>query len=1173
MRKDFVLRLLAMVMVLLCCVLLRPAQAAAEEMKQGPYTYEITNGEVTITDCKATTAGALSIPASINGYPVTAIGDSAFFACKKLTAVTVPDGVTYIGRFAFGSCSALKTLTIPSSVRFVGQSAFSSCSALTYNVYENIKYLGSSQNPYHVLIQTTQTAASSCTIHPNTKILYDRAFYNCANLTQITIPAGVTVIGKETFSGCSGLSAVVIPAGVTSIDYRAFYQCNALASVTLPSSVTTLGKEVFTGCADAAFQTYGGVKYLGNGKNRYDTAVGVSDSTVTAISLHPDTRLIANSAFEWRESLTEAHIPDGVAIIGEDAFCGTGLQEVTIPNSVVAMGASAFASCSNLTSVTLPDGITHINFRLFHDSSSLTDVVIPDSVKTIGEEAFFACENLVSVTFGKGVTAIGKSAFQSTKLTVVNIPAGITDISVHAFNSCDYLTGFRVDENNPVYSNDDRGVLFNKDKTTLLQAAGGISRSYGVPKSVKTLAESAFSSCKNLTGVILPEGITEIPDGTFYMCKNLTSVVIPDSVTAIGDYAFQFCESLKDVFYTGTQSQWTTVLSNTGSYNTYLQEAMIHYNYVPQADSLVVYTDRIDLRMPTNDRITLQAGVVDGVGVYTDPSGITFQITDGSLVDVELTGYEEDCFYIQLRGVNPGTTTVTFSDTKHGYAVAVPITVFENTYPAYTLNNIPEISALGLTANFANFNGLYIDSCEYQLKDDQSARVSFDAYNTNFTYGLVEVYQENGQLYNVALIDKMAKNNTSLKEVYWDGGVCFVRALADGSISNYRGGFVSKHTHVEVDIPKNGYIKISCDPVESDIVALVNYSHLLVSALSLVGEANGFDPDAMDFPKALTKNLLEDAAAAQFREDGSKIFSRIMKDEIKELTITATTVGDFVDTLTKQMIDFKGMELITKSLADSGVGFAEDVFAKLLGKFGVALKTVFIIGKCENLVLSYNDAVNTIGGGAITIQNQGGGVRAATHVKLESEVDFEPDVALQTYQVEMDEEFLEYVQQADQETYEILTESVCHTYNISLLKNDQEVQHSDYVTVYIPIREDLRTLALAGHVRVYRIEEDGSLTDMDAVVEDGCMRFVTDHFSMYTLVGKEVIPGDIDGNGTVDKDDAVYLLLHALFGEAFYPTRNAPADIDGNGAVNKDDAVYLLLHTMFGETRYPLNMA
>ena len=856
---------------------------------------------------------------------------------------------------------------------------------------------------------------------------------------------------------------------------------------------------------------------------------------------------IGTEAFSKCFRLTGITIPDSVTSIGKAAFFGcSGLKSVNIPSSVKTIGESAFNMCSSLESVVIPDSITRIEGYTFSSCSGLKSVVIPDTVTVIGKYAFSDCKSLTNVVIPGSVTDIGEYAFaRCIAMTSVRIPASVTQIGVWAFNWCT----FQVDKGNPSFSSDSRGVLFNKTKTVLIQARGAAGEEYEIP-----------------------DGVIEIGDWAFHGCSQLKSLVVPSSITKLGDYAFNKCSNLENVYYTGTEQQWRALMADPGVENSPLFRGKVHYDYVTNRDMLAVFTDRTDLRLPVGDRIILRAGVLDENGAYTDASGITFQISDGSRADVEENGFDGDCFYIRLRGVNPGTVTVTFSDDKTGHTVAVPITVFGNSQLAYTLGNVPEISSYGETANFANFNGLYIDSFTHKMNSDQSAHVTFDVYNTNYSYGVVLVYTQDGELYNAVLIDKMDKNNTSIKEVYWDGTICAVQAIVN---DNYRGGFVSKQTHVEVDIPQNGYIKITCDSEDSGILALVNYTHAFFSTLSLIDKVENFDKAEVYFAEELIgslvkpKDMIQAAAAQQFRKDGHKFFTNIIKDGAKELTITAETVGDFSDTLSQQLLEFDGLKLITESLAASGIDFGEDVLLETMGRFGAALKAVFAIGKVENLVLNYHDIVYTTGGGTITIQNQGGGIRASNRILLESEVNFDPAVALQTYAVELSEEYLEFVRQADQETYDILTQSICRTYNISLLKGEEMVQHSGHVTVYIPIPYDLRAMALGGNVKVYRIEEDGSLTDMDAVVEDGCMRFVTDHFSLYTLVGKS-IPGDLDGNGTVNQEDAVYLLLHTMFGEEAYPLKTA-ADLDGSGAVDQADVVYLLLYTMFGETFYPLN--
>lgn len=533
---------------------------------------------------------------------------------------------------------------------------------------------------------------------------------------------------------------------------------------------------------------------------------------------------------------------------------------------------------------------------------------------------------------------------------------------------------------------------------------------------------------------------------------------------------------------------------------------------VPTTQSgMEVLSDHADLNIEAGDTITLTAAVKDPQQNYLDPSGITFQLSDSSIVKIIDGGIQENQFYLQLQGELEGTTFVSFSDSATGEAVSVPITVTENHQLAFTLSNVPQLQVGDLVANFYNFSGLYIDNYRYDIHDDQTAHVSFDVYNTNYIYGMVEVYNETGKLENAVLINKMTGNNTSIKEVLWDGPMCMVRDRITGNSGNYRQEFsFSVHTPVQVDIPKNGYIKITIDPMESNLLCIVNSADYTMSVLSLMGQLSNFSTAEEKFAEDLTMTLVKDAAFAQLREDGSKVFLNIDKDLAKDLTITPTAIGDFTDTLSKQLEELNMTEMIAKSLADSGVDFAEGILKKLMGTFGIALDGVFVIGKAENVACAYIDYTAAFHNGAIRLQNQGGGFRAASQVQLESNVDFDPEVAAQIYTVALDEALLNLVKQADRETYELLTTGIMHTYNISLVQNGENIQHSAPVTVHIPIPKDLQSLALAGNVSVYRIEENGTLTDMHAVVDGGTIRFETDHFSLYVITdqnGLEKNPG------------------------------------------------------------------
>ena len=187
-------------------------------------------------------------------------------------------------------------------------------------------------------------------------------------------------------------------------------------------------------------------------------------------------------------------------------------------------------------------------------------MTIPRSVVSIGYDAFGWCESLTSVTILDGVRSIGNSAFTDCKsLTSVTIPNSVTSIGRGAFSSCASLTGIWVAEGNSHYVSDASGVLFNKDKTTLVQCPGAFAV-YTIPGSVTSIGDDAFSGC-----------------------ASLTSVTIPDSVTSIGNYAFSCCGSLTDVYFTGTETAWNCI--TIGTANDALKNANIHYNYVSHTHS------------------------------------------------------------------------------------------------------------------------------------------------------------------------------------------------------------------------------------------------------------------------------------------------------------------------------------------------------------------------------------------------------------------------------------------------------------------------------------------------------------------------------------------------------------------------------------------------------------
>lgn len=221
-----------------------------------------------------------------------------------------------------------------------------------------------------------------------------------------------------------------------------------------------------------------------------------------------------------------------VTDIGKNAFEGSSLTSVDIPNSVINIEEYAFLNCKDLTDVTIPNGVTGIGSAAFSDCKSLTDITIPSSVTDIGSYAFDGCESLASVIIQDGAKTIGRAAFGScSNLTGITIPNSVTDIGEDAFWGCGKLDNVVIPDS--VTSIED-GVFMHCESLTGIVIPSGVTR----------IGSSAFSYCGSLQFVSIPDGVTRIDNEAFWDCSALTSITIPSSVTYLGYGALCGCSSL-----------------------------------------------------------------------------------------------------------------------------------------------------------------------------------------------------------------------------------------------------------------------------------------------------------------------------------------------------------------------------------------------------------------------------------------------------------------------------------------------------------------------------------------------------------------------------------------------------------------------------------------------------
>lgn len=265
---------------------------------------------------------------------------------------------------------------------------------------------------------------------------------------------------------------------------------------------------------------------------------------------------------------------DNFRVIGieEGAFADcTKLREVTLPDSIIYMGEGAFSGCTALEKINFPAGMTEIPAQTFAMCDSLKEIEIPDTIKTINQYAFSYCQDLTWFEIPKGVTTINSYAFALSKmpetldipenvktiedmafftcegLKTVNIPATIDNLAPLAFLGSNELNSYNVDSNNKKYSSE-YGVLYSENSTILESyPAGKDETSFTVPDTVEFIAGGAFFANSYLTEINLSDNITQIGEAAFSNCTALEKMTLPDSIISISPSLFCDCTSLWSV--------------------------------------------------------------------------------------------------------------------------------------------------------------------------------------------------------------------------------------------------------------------------------------------------------------------------------------------------------------------------------------------------------------------------------------------------------------------------------------------------------------------------------------------------------------------------------------------------------------------------------------------------
>ena len=339
----------------------------------------------------------------------------------------------------------------------------------------------------------------------------DRAFAQNTYVKSVYIHSGVKTVGAQAFSTCIHLETVRFENDLSKlekIDYRAFGNCFNLEEIVLPETQFVLGEKAFTGCNK--LKTSDGCIIAGN------TLAECTSYDKKIVITHNITH-IGESAFKNCVNAIEITIPDGVKIIGGEAFSLWNLQTVELPDTVEVIQERAFEGCRALKYLRIPN-VKYVGKRAFAGCSRIEEISGLDTVEYIGEGAFESCTSLKIVKLPDTLKVLGcrnenesgwygvspTGVFSASGIESISIPHSLSEIGTNMFRSSNL-----------------KNVV--------------------IPGNIKEIGKNAFESCKVLKTVVIKEGVEVIKQGAFRDCYCLECVKLPDSITLVEDGAFEEC--------------------------------------------------------------------------------------------------------------------------------------------------------------------------------------------------------------------------------------------------------------------------------------------------------------------------------------------------------------------------------------------------------------------------------------------------------------------------------------------------------------------------------------------------------------------------------------------------------------------------------------------------------
>lgn len=571
----------------------------------------------------------------------------------------------------------------------------------------------------------------------------------------------------------------------------------------------------------------------------------------------------------------------------------------------------------------------------------------------------------------------------------------------------------------------------------------------------------------------------------------------------------------------------------------------------------------------------------------------SFASSDDAVFRVSDIKYVDDGVIFSVTGLQEGeaTLTITENNTQNVLATEVWVT---NGIQAFNADALPSYYDAGNEYN-GYINGIYIDNFSSENQADGYS-VSFDAYNMHCVSGIVLVYDAQGKLYDFAIIDRFDGGNiTSLGD--WVMTSCsLIGDLFSGNLLSYKANHLSKKTSISLlKVPYGGKIEITNNVQYSDACALYNYVDIIVTAVGLAMDIATDSPEKNVSKEVSTSFVAEymlevfgDATKREYSKLATRAKEKLIENSTEKVLVKGMTdrLAGFVDEgktiIAETEIDLE--EIIRDVAMDLGLGIPADALQEAMGPFGEILKDMFTVSQYSNFLSFYLDLVKTASKQAFVIQFSGtdGSLNDnGVSIKPNSSL----DLAKENYVLQSQVVSKDMLDNTSRDALDTATDTQKYVLREVSLECDNEiVQPEEPVTISIPLPDNY----IADKSKVY-VFEDGTLTQIDSVCEDGTFSFTTNELQCYVIAQADELKfsgaslslqHNLAINYKVDKalfEDVGYTDPYVVFELNGVKTRMSNYSIDGdryvftfrNIAPNQmSDTIYATLYATYDGVEY-----